>query len=524
MGRLVVVLWQLGGLSLTLIVQGGSEDRAVQRRLGKRLLHTLTGLGPCFIKLGQSLSTRPDLVQRDWLEQLTRLQDDLPAFDHGKALATIQSELGAPAQQLFATFPDHPVAAASLGQVYKAKLLDGRWVAVKVQRPDLEPRLRLDLAVIRLLAQLSGPFLPLNLGDDLTAIVDEFGQTLFREIDYELEADNAERFAQLFENDPTVVVPEVERVLSSRRVLTTTWLAGVKLQNREVLERNQLDPTTLVRAGVISGLRQLLEFGYFHADPHPGNLFALSGGPNGFGRLGYVDFGMMDMLSNDDRLTLTDAVVHLINKDFRALGHDFVRLGFLQPGTDLEPLVPALESVLGGQLGDSVQDFNFKTITDRFSELMFEYPFRVPARFALIIRAVVSQEGLALRLEPEFSIIRVAYPYVAKRLLAADTEELRHKLLDVLFDRQGRLQLERLENLLEVVGTDGNPADLIPVAGAGLKLMVGKEGHGLRQRLLLALVRDGRLHTDDIQALATLVRRRFSPARLAGDWWQQLSL
>ena len=111
--------------------------------------------------------------------------------------------------------------------------------------------------------------------------------------------------------------------------------------------------------------------------------------------------------------------------------------------------MPALESVLGGQLGDSVQDFNFKTITDRFSELMFEYPFRVPARFALIIRAVVSQEGLALRLEPEFSIIRVAYPYVAKRLLAADTEELRHKLLDVLFDRQGRLQLERLENLLE---------------------------------------------------------------------------
>ena len=118
-------------------------------------------------------------MQRDWLDQLTRLQDDLPAFDHAKALATIQSELGAPAEQLFATFPDHPVAAASLGQVYKAKLLDGRWVAVKVQRPDLEPRLRLDLAVIRLLAQLSGPFLPLNLGDDLTAIVDEFGQRCF---------------------------------------------------------------------------------------------------------------------------------------------------------------------------------------------------------------------------------------------------------------------------------------------------------------------------------------------------------
>ena len=519
----MVVIWQLGGLALVLSVQGGSEDPAVQRRLGKRLLDTLTALGPCFIKLGQALSTRPDLVRRDWLDQLTRLQDDLPAFDHQLALRTIEADLGAPAQHLFATFPSQPVAAASLGQVYKAQMLDGRWVAVKVQRPNLEPRLRLDLAVVRLLAQLTGPFLPLNLGDDLTAIVDEFGNTLFREIDYELEADNAERFAELFQDDPTVVVPQVERLLSSQRVLTTTWLAGVKLQNRELLTRNNLDPATLVKAGVVSGLRQLLEFGYFHADPQPGNLFALEGGPDGYGRLGYVDFGMMDMLSNDDRLTLTDAVVHLINRDFHALAHDFVRLGFLQPGTNLTPLVPALEEVLGGQLGDSVGEFNFKTITDRFSELMFEYPFRVPARFALIIRAVVSQEGLALRLDPSFSIIRVAYPYVAKRLLAADTEELRHKLLDVLFDKQGRLQLQRLENLLDVVGRDGGPADLLPVAGAGMRLILGKEGHGLRQRLLYALVRDGRLHTDDLKTLAQLVRRRFSPARLAGDWFQVLS-
>jgi predicted unusual protein kinase regulating ubiquinone biosynthesis (AarF/ABC1/UbiB family) len=522
-GRLLVVVWQLSGLALVLVVQGGSEDAAVQRRLGRRLLNTLTSLGPCFIKLGQALSTRPDLVRRDWLDQLTRLQDDLPAFDHNRALATIAEDLGSPAEHLFASFPDHPVAAASLGQVYKAQMLDGRWVAVKVQRPNLEPQLKLDLAVVRLLAIIAGPFLPLNLGDDLTAIVDEFGNTLFREIDYELEADNAERFAQLFENDPTIIVPAVERSLSSHRVLTTTWLAGVKLQNSQQLRRNSLDPTTLVKAGVISGLRQLLEFGYFHADPHPGNLFAMAGGPDGYGCLGYVDFGMMDMLSNDDRLTLTDAVVHLINKDFRALAQDFVRLGFLQPGIDLDPLVPALEDVLGGQLGESVGEFNFKTITDRFSELMFEYPFRVPARFALIIRAVVSQEGLALRLDPEFSIIRVAYPYVAKRLLAADTEELRHKLLDVIFDADGRLQLQRLENLLDVVGRDGGPSDLLPVAGAGMRLMLGREGHGLRQRLLFALVRDGRLNTEDFQTLMQLLRRRFSPSRLAGDWLQVLS-
>ena len=523
LARLAVVLWQLGSLALLFTTQGDSQDQAVQRRLGRRLLHSLTALGPCFIKLGQALSTRPDLVRRDWLEQLTRLQDDLPSFEHRRALAIIEAELGAPAHRLFASFPDRPIAAASLGQVYKARMHDGRWVAVKVQRPDLPPQLRIDLAVIRLLARSVGPWLPLNLGDDLSAIVDEFGNTLFREIDYELEADNAERFASLFASDPSIVVPGVVRLLSSRRVLTTDWLDGVKLQDRDTLQGHGLDPTTLVRLGVIAGLRQLLEFGYFHADPHPGNLFAMAGGDSGMGRLGYVDFGMMDMLSNDDRLTLTDAVVHLINRDFHALGHDFVRLGFLQPDTDLAPILPALEEVLGGQLGESVGSFNFKTITDRFSELMFDYPFRVPARFALIIRAVVSQEGLALRLDPNFSIIRVAYPYVAKRLLAADTEELRRKLLDVLFDSQGRLQLTRLENLLDVVGRDGRASDLLPVAGAGVRLMLGREGHDLRQRLLFTLVRDGRLHTEDLRALVDLVSKRFSPGRLAGKLLQQLN-
>ena len=523
LGRLLVVLWQLGRLSLTLLSQGSSKDPQVQKRLGALLLSTLTNLGPCFIKLGQALSTRPDLVNRDWLEQLTRLHDDLPSFDHDIALATIEHQLGAPASNLFAIFPSKPIAAASLGQVYKAQMHDGRWVAVKVQRPKLHAKLVLDLAVIRLLAQFTGPFLPLNLGDDLTAIVDEFGNTLFREIDYELEADNAERFAALFDDDPSIVIPAVERMLSSQKVLTTTWLDGVKLQERSVLEENQLDPTTLVKAGVIAGLRQLLEFGYFHADPHPGNLFALPGGKDGNGRLGYVDFGMMDMLSNDDRLTLTDAVVHLINRDFLSLGHDFVRLGFLQPNTDLSPILPALEEVLGGQLGESVGSFNFKTITDRFSELMFDYPFRVPARFALIIRAVVSQEGLALRLDPDFSIIRVAYPYVAKRLLAADTEELRRKLLDILFNSAGKLQLQRLENLLDVVGQDGSPTDLLPVAGAGLRLILGPQGHDLRQRLLLTLVRDGRLNTEDLTNLAKLLRRRFGPKRLASDLLAKLS-
>jgi len=521
--RLLVVLGQLLTLAIALVVQGNSTDAKVQQRLAGRILGTLTNLGPCFIKVGQALSTRPDLVRRDWLEQLTRLQDDLPAFDHQIALATIEAELGAPASELFAVFPDYPVAAASLGQVYKAQLGDGHWVAVKVQRPNLAFVLRRDLVLIRLLAVTFAPLLPLNLGFGLGTIIDEFGRTLFEEIDYRLEADNAERFAALFAEHPEVTIPRVERHLSARRVLTTSWINGTKLQQRHELEARRLDPAALIRTGVIAGLQQLLEFGYFHADPHPGNLFALPGKTGPMGHLAYVDFGMMDSISDADRLTLTGAVVHLINRDFEALARDFVALGFLNPRANLEPIVPALEEVLGGALGDNVGSFNFKAITDRFSELMYDYPFRVPARFALIIRAVVSQEGLALRLDPSFRIIRVAYPYVARRLLAGDTAEMREKLLEVLFDKGGRLQLERLENLLAVVESDGAPTDLIPVAGAGLKLLLGPEGTSLRQRLLLTLVRDDRLHTDDLRQLMALLRRTFSPRRLAGGMLQRLN-
>jgi predicted unusual protein kinase regulating ubiquinone biosynthesis (AarF/ABC1/UbiB family) len=462
-------------------------------------------------------------VRRDWLEQLTQLQDNLPPFPHAIALATIEQELGGPADQLFEHFPGHPVAAASLGQVYKAQLAGGNWVAVKVQRPNLPYLLRRDLVIIRLLAVVAAPVLPLNLGFGLGDIIDEFGRSLFAEIDYRQEADNAERFANLFSRHPEVTVPGVERLLSAERVLTTTWINGTKLQERQVLEARQLDPSALIRTGVIAGLQQLLEFGYFHADPHPGNLFALPGKTGPLGHVAYVDFGMMDSISDADRLTLTGAVVHLINRDFLALANDFVSLGFLNPKTDLEPILPALEEVLGGALGENVGAFNFKAITDRFSELMYAYPFRVPARFALIIRAVVSQEGLALRLDPDFKIIQVAYPYVAKRLLAGDTAEMREKLLEVLFDGEGRLQIDRLENLLAVVENEGPSTDLLPVAGAGLKLLLGPGGRSLRQRLLLTLVQDDRLNTEDLRSLASLLSRTFSPQKIAGTMFQRLN-
>ncbi len=523
--RLIQITWALLGLLASLLIRGNSTDPEVQRGLARTLLRTLTNLGPCFIKVGQALSTRPDLIRRDWLDELTKLQDDLPPFSHAIALKTVEEELGAPVTQLFEEFPDQPVAAASLGQVYRARLHGQHWVAVKVQRPNLRFILRRDMVLIRSLGVLVAPLLPLNLGFGLGEIIDEFGRSLFEEIDYEREADNAERFSALFADNPAVTIPRVERLLTSRRVLTTSWIHGAKLRDRQELKAQRLDPSALIRTGVISGLQQLLEFGYFHADPHPGNLFALSGRSGDLGHIAYVDFGMMDSISDADRITLTGAVVHLINRDFDALAKDFQQLGFLAPNANLEAIVPPLEDVLGGSLGDQVGSFNFKAITDRFSELMYDYPFRVPARFALIIRAVVSQEGLALRLDPEFRIIAVAYPYVAKRLLAGDTKEMREKLLEVIFDSKGQLRIERLESLLNVVSSSGQSPglELIPVAGAGLKLLLGKDGSDLRKRLLMTLVKDDRLSTSDLRALGGMLGRTFGPSKVASGMLQRLN-
>ena len=521
--RFIQIVGAISLLLARLIFQGSSNEDKTQKKLAKFLLKTLIDLGPCFIKVGQALSTRPDLIRKDWLEELTNLQDNLPSFSHEKALEIIENELGKPANELFKEFPSKPIASASLGQVYKAKLFSNCWVAVKVQRPNLIFNIRRDIVIIKILGVLSAPILPLNLGFGLGEIIDEFGRSLFDEVDYKKEANNAEKFSNLFHNNNSVTIPTVERHLSTTKVLTTSWIDGTKLKDRNELIQNNLNPSKLIRTGVISGIQQLLEFGYFHADPHPGNMFALEGHNGDLGNIAYVDFGMMDSISEVDRLTLTGAIVHLINNDFNSVAKDFQKLGFLSKEQDLKPLEPVLKEVLGSAIGKDVASFNFKEITNKFSELMFDYPFRVPARFALIIRAVISQEGLAIRLDPDFKIIDLAYPYVAKRLLTSDTNEMINILLDVIFDHNGHIRVERIENLFEVLVQDSStPAkELIPVAGAGLKLLTSSRGSLIRKNLLMSIIKNERIDIKDMKQLIKLVRKTFNPLRMASGLKKQ---
>ncbi len=508
--RAIKIIWFFGSFLLLLqLDRWTNQPVAISQRRATQLRDILTNLGPTFIKVGQALSTRPDLIRRDFLDELIKLQDDLPPFDNHIAQSIIEEQLGCTIDQVYRELSPHPVAAASLGQVYRGVLHSGEEVAVKVQRPNLRPILSLDLCLMRWAASWLGPFLPLNLGHDLTLIVDEFGTKLFEEIDYINEAKNAEKFAANFEDDPEVKVPIIYREYSRESVLTLEWINGFKLTDIEAVIAAGLDPDELIRIGVTSGLRQLLEHGFFHADPHPGNLFATTDG-----RMAYIDFGMMDQLEEDTKETLASAVVQLINRDYQSLARDFVNFGFLTPDTDINPIIPALEKVLGQAMGESVANFNFKTITDEFSELMYEYPFRVPAKFALIIRSLITQEGLALSLNPKFKIVEVSYPYVSRRLLTGESPQLRKRLLEVLI-QDGKFQWQRLENMIAIAQSDQD-FDLLPTAQLGLQYLMSEEGHYLRNQLLLALTEDERLHTEEVQRIWSLVKEDLQPQKIFG--------
>jgi predicted unusual protein kinase regulating ubiquinone biosynthesis (AarF/ABC1/UbiB family) len=506
--RAITIVWLFGNFLLHLFLdRWTNRTEANQPRRATELRQILTRLGPTFIKVGQALSTRPDLIRKDFLDELIKLQDQLPPFDNKIAFNIIETQLGRPAQQIYREISPDPVAAASLGQVYRGVLQTGEDVAIKVQRPNLRPVISLDLYLMRLGAAWFAPWLPLNLGHDLTLIVDEFGCKIFEEIDYLNEAKNAEKFAANFAGDPEVKVPSIYWEYTSTSVLTLEWINGYKLNDLDQIRAAGLDADDIIRIGVTSGLRQLLEHGFFHADPHPGNLFAT---PDG--KMAYIDFGMMDQLNEVTKETLTSAVVQLINRDYQALAKDFVQLGFLTEDTDIRPIIPALEQVLGKAMGESVIDFNFKTITDEFSELMYEYPFRVPSQFALIIRSLITQEGLALSLNPHFKIVEVSYPYVSKRLLTGESPQLRRRLLDVLI-KDGKFQWERLENMIAIARSDAG-FDLLPTAQLGLQYLLSEEGQYLRNQLLLALTEDDRLHTDEVQRLWSLIKDDLQPQKI----------
>ncbi len=480
--RLLRRLWQtLIPIALFFItigidkLTGVLKDHNHSKLRAKQFTNLLVELGPAFIKGGQALSTRPDIIPPLVLEELSQLQDQLPGFDCKLALACIEEDLNIEIKDVFQYLEEKPISAASLGQVHKGVLISGEKVAVKVQRPGLREQITLDLYILRNISS----WLKQNIGiirSDLVALIDELGKRVFEEMDYLNEANNAIKFKNLHAHNTKIAVPKIFKDITSRRVLTMEWIDGVKLTNLEAVQNLGIDPNEMVEIGVNCSLQQLLEHGFFHADPHPGNLLAL---PDG--RLCYLDFGMMSEVSRKSRTGLIKAVVHLVNKKFNKLSKDFVELGFLASEVNLEPIVPAFEKIFTNALEVGVNKMDFKSVTDDMSGVMYKFPFKIPPYYALVIRSLITLEGIALSVDPNFKILGAAYPYFAKRLMEDPDPQLRKSLKEMLFD--GKIIVwSRLDDLLQTAKSN-TELNLEGLTDQIIEFLYSKNGKYLREEI-----------------------------------------
>ncbi|KAJ7966063.1 Protein kinase superfamily protein [Quillaja saponaria] len=539
MSRGVEIVWNLGFYwsTLTYDFLVGRDEEVVPYR-ARQLRNLLCDLGPSFIKAGQVLANRPDIIREDYMNELCILQDDVPPFPNQIAFNIIEEELGQPLEAVFSRISSGTIAAASLGQVYRATLrATGEDVAIKVQRPEIEPLIYRDLFLFRTLASFLNGISLQKLGCNAELIVDEFGEKLLEELDYTLEARNIEDFLENFKDDPTVKIPRVYKQLSGPRVLVMEWIDGIRCTNPQAIKEAGIDVNGFLTLGVSAALRQLLEFGLFHGDPHPGNIFAMRDG-----RIAYVDFGNVAVLSQQNKQILIDAVVHAVNEDYVEMANDFTRLGFLSAGTDVAPIIPALEAIWQNSSGKGLADFNFRSVTGKFNQLVYNYPIRIPERFSLVIRSLLTQEGICFTLEPGFKFLEVAYPYVAKRLLTDPNPALRERLIQVLF-KDSSFQWKRLENLIvlakeNVAKMSSNPAlqvkdmqgsrdwqfqkklDLTDTIKDGARLFLVDEG--IRRQLLLALTEDSKLHVQELVDVYRLVEDQIDIPSVAVEVVQDL--
>lgn len=458
---------------------GQLKKESKARFRAKQLTNLLVELGPAFVKAGQALSTRPDIIPVILLEELSELQDQLPGFDGNKAMELIEKDLNKKIDEIFLTIDKDPISAASLGQVHKAVLKNKEIVAVKVQRPGLREQITLDLYIVRNIAN----WLKNNIGlirSDLVALIDELGKRVFEEMDYLNEAENAEKFRNLHLHNSKIAVPKIYKETTSRRVLTMEWIDGTKLTNLEGVKNLGIDPDEMIEIGVQCSLEQLLEHGFFHADPHPGNLLALEDG-----RLCYLDFGMMSEVTRSSRSGLIQAVVHLVNKNFDKLSQDFVKLGFLSKEVNLEPIVPAFQEVFVNAVELGVSKMDFKSVTDDMSGVMYKFPFQLPPYYALIIRSLLTLEGIALSVDPNFKILGAAYPYFARRLMEDPDPQLRESLKEMLFDKK-QFKWDRLEDLLSNAAKQTN-LDLEKLLDEVINLLFSSKGGFLRDEIINGL-------------------------------------
>jgi len=420
-----------------------AEEMEEYRLLGRWLRIRLHELGPTFIKIGQTLSTRADLVPLPALIELSSLQEEVEPFAPDVAMATLERELGAPPAELFAQFNPLPIAAASLSQAYKAVLRDGRDVVVKVQRPNLTKLITRDVQTLGAIADEVMTYPKLSRHTDWPGVIEEFARTTFEEVDYIREGRNADRFRHNHRSNENIYIPRIIWRLTGRRVLTIEFVGGARVTDSEAIDKLGLDRAELTEIGANFYLKQLLEDGFFHADPHPGNMRIM---PDG--RIGIFDFGMVGRISPTLKQNMINAFMHVIKREYSALVDDFVEMGFLKDDVDREALAAELTPIVESRFAEGLTKVRFRQVVFDFSDLVYRYPFRLPSEFTYIMRALLTLEGVALGINPDFNFVDAALPFAQRLMFKEAGSTVRAALLREVF-AEGRFQPHKAISLLK---------------------------------------------------------------------------
>ncbi|KAK9158321.1 hypothetical protein Scep_004895 [Stephania cephalantha] len=482
---------------------------------GLMLKEALLNLGPTFIKVGQSLSTRPDIIGSDVSKALSELHDRVPPFPRTLAMSIIEEELSCPIDRVFSYISEEPVAAASFGQVYRGRTIDGYDVAIKVQRPNLRHVVVRDIYILRLgLGIVRKVF---KRKSDPRLYADELGKGLLGELDYRLEATNATEFQEAHASYPFIFVPRVFRQLTGKRVLTMEWVVGespsdlMLISSRNLIdqgtgcsEREQLEAKRrlldLVSKGVEATLTQLLETGILHADPHPGNLRYI-----GAGQIGFLDFGLICKMEKKHQFAMLSSIVHIVSGDWAALVHDLIEMDVVRPGTNIRRVTTDLENELGKvEIKEGIPDIKFSRVLGKILSVAIKYHFRMPPYYTLVLRSLASLEGLAVAADKDFKTFKAAYPYVVRKLLTDNSGPSRRILHSALLNRRKELQWKMLELFIRAgsgarrgiyVGVVSNTGTSLSYGAAGssgefdvstlvLRLLSSKDGVVLRRLLM----------------------------------------
>src|SRR2546429_1231062 len=405
---------------------------------------TAIQLGGLMIKLGQFLSSRADLLPEQALAVLASLQDEVPAEPFSHVVSVIEEELGQPIEHLFSYVERKATAAASLGQVHKAVLAStGEEVAVKVQRPNIEQLVRMDLGSLKFVIRVIMRFVNTGNFIDLMGVYREFERTVYEEIDYITEAANCKRFQEMFQDNPTIFIPNVYEDYTTRRVLVLEWIDGIKINDYASLEAAGIDRLEVANRTVQAYFHQFFDEGFFHADPHPGNIFVKPGTPDNGPIIEFVDFGMVGSITSAMKKSMRDLFLSFLTRDSETMVEALSNLGFIGKGANTSALERGLSLLLdqfyGLTLGEA-REMDIPEVADEIGKLLYGQPFQIPAQFTFVGRAISTLVGVSTGLAPDFNFIDVAAPY-ARKFLGLNTEDI------------GRTIQQLLSQLLETVNT-----------------------------------------------------------------------